>query len=207
MFEAESLPLVEQWEESTTVANYYGSGYIQWTGPSYNNQPGNGLMERALYVDQAGRYRVQWRTQIGMGNNATEHNDIWLKFPDATDYYGKAGNDPETRRYPKPICEDQNFIDGIEALPQVSQATCAAGSTSDGWMKVYSSGATDWKWSTRTSDSDAHDIYVEFDQPGVYTISFSARADWMLLDRVVMHREDVTDGVAQDQAQAETPCE
>jgi len=207
MFEAESLPLVEDWQVSQTEPGYYGTGYIQWEGPSFNGRPGSGLIERALRFDQAGRYRVQWRTRIGLGTNATEHNDIWLKFPDVADYYGKAGDDPETRRYPKPQCDDAAFIAGIEALPQVSEAACAAGSTSDGWLKVYSSGATDWRWSARTSDNDAHDIYIEVAEPGVYTLQFSARADFMLLDRVVIHRESVPESTAQAEDQPETPCE
>ena len=207
MFEAESLPINEQWLIASDVPEFYADGYIYWSGQSFNNQPGNGQMDVTLGIPEAGRYRVQWRTQIGMGDNATEHNDIWLRFPDAADYYGKAGDNPETRRYPAPICNDAAFIEMIEALPEVSDAGCANGSTSDGWMKVYSSGATMWKWSTRTSDNDAHDIYVEFDAPGAYTMQFSARADFMLLDRVVIHREDVDNALAQAEDQAETPCD
>ena len=207
MFEAESLPLVEEWTETTDQAGFFGDSYIYWAGPSYNNTPGNGLMEVELGIPAAGRYRVQWHTRIGMGTNATEHNDIWLKFANASDYYGKAGNDPESRRYPRPICEDTDFIDMIEAMPQVSEARCAVGSTTEGWMKVYSSGATNWRWSAFTSDSDAHQIFVEFDAPGAYTMQLSARADWMLLDRIVVHREDVADKVAQAADQPETPCD
>lgn len=163
-------------------------------------------MEVELGIPAAGRYRVQWHTRIGMGDNPTEHNDIWLRFTNAADYYGKSGDDPESRRYPRPICEDADFIQTIEDMPQVSEARCAEGSSSDGWMKVYSSGATDWRWSTRTSDNDAHEIYVEFDAAGAYTMQLSARADWMLLDRVVVHEEDVSDDVALAADQAETPC-
>jgi len=72
-------------------------------------------------------------------------------------------------------------------------------------MKVYSSGARDWKWSTRTSDHDAHDIHVEYGAAGVYTLELSARADFHLIDRIVLHEESV----AQSTVEAEgptTPC-
>ena len=91
-------------------------------------------------------------------------------------------------------------------LPEVSEATCPNGSTADGWLKVYSSGATEWKWSTRTSDNDAHDIYIEIDAPGVHTLELSARGDHHLIDRIVLHHESVDDNTATDAALMATPC-
>lgn len=204
--EAEDLPLNASWQIGTDEPGYSGSGYIVWTGSSSNNRPGNGLMEIAIRVPEAGRYRLQWRNRIGKGNNTTEHNDTWLRFTDAVDYYGKKGpSDEESRRYPKPQCEDDDFMDAIRSRTEISEARCAAGSTRDGWMKVYSSGARDWRWSTRTSDNDAHDIFVEYDAPGVYTVQMSARADFHLIDRIVLHREEVERSVVEAEM-APTPC-
>jgi hypothetical protein len=202
--EAEDLPLVEDWAVQSDVAGFSGRGYIAWTGSSSNNRPGNGYMAVRLRVPNAGRYRLQWRNRIGRGTNTTEHNDTWVRFPDAADYYGKRGpTDDESRRYPRPICEDDAFMATVRE--RVAAAECARGSTRDGWMKVYSSGARDWRWSTRTSDSDAHDIYAAFDAAGVYTLELSARADFHFIDRIVLHEETV-DRVIVEAAEAPTPC-
>lgn len=202
--EAEDLPLVQAWETASTEPGFSGRGYLLWTGSSSNNRPGNGMMSIRIAVPEAGRYRFQWRNRIGRGDNTTEHNDTWVRFVDAADFYGlRLRRGAESRRYPKPICEDQSFMEGVRS--RVDEARCAEGSTRDGWMKVYSSGARDWRWSTRTSDNDAHDIYVEFDTPGIHTLELSQRADFHLIDRLVLHRDDVAQGIVEDPLPP-TPC-
>lgn len=207
VFEAESLPITQDWVVATDEAGYTGDGYIEWTGRSRNNDPSYGRIDVALQIDTPGRYRLQWRNRIGMGDNPTEHNDTWVRFPDAADYYGLKGQQgAEIRRYPKPICEDDTFTSSIIALDAVDEATCVEGSSRDGWLKVYSSGARDWKWSTRTSDNDASAIMVEFGAPGTYILNLAARGDHHLIDRVVLHEESIDDDTVRDLNLAETPC-
>jgi len=208
VIEAESLPLVEDWTVSTDRDGYSGSGYIEWTGSSHNNDPTHGVTMISLCLESAGRWRLQWRNRIGIGTNTTEHNDTWAKFPDADDYFGVRGpSDGESRRYPKPICEDDTFMTSVRDMATVSEATCVHGSTTDGWLKVYSSGASDWRWSTRTSDSDAHDVVLEVDSPGVYTLALAARAEAHLIDRIVVHEADLEDATVQDLSLVETAVE
>lgn len=200
--EAEDLPINEMWEVGTDFEGFDGEGYIVWSGPSHNNDPTNGVMSIAIRIPEAGRYQLDWRARIGMGTNTTEHNDAWVRFPDADDYYGLKGEEgAEIRRYHKPICEDADAMAAIEALPDVTTADCARGSTRDAWMKVYSSGASDWRWTARTSDSDASIVSAEFDAPGVYTLELAARADFFLIDRILLRLESVGD----DDARARTP--
>lgn len=45
---------------------------------------------------------------------------------------------------------------------------------------------------------------VEFDAAGVYTLELAARADFFLIDRMIIHKEGISDAVAQ--AAAETTC-
>ena len=73
-------------------------------------------------------------------------------------------------------------------------------------MKVYSSGATDWRWIANTSDNDASFPMAEFDAPGIYTLELAARADYNLIDRLVIHQDDLNDNVVRDLALATTPC-
>ncbi len=209
VIEAEDLPLAADWQTATTEAGFTGSGYIVWTGNSQNNNPGQGTISIDVYVPVAGRYRWRWRNRIGMGTNTTEHNDTWLRWPDlaVTGYYGMKNPGNESRRYPKPTCDDGNLMQMIEQDATVASAGCPNGSTSDGWMKIYSSGASDWSWSTRTSDNDAHNIFIEVAQPGVVTFEISARADFHLIDRIVLSEESVADNVAEDTGAMPTPCD
>jgi hypothetical protein len=208
VFEAESIPIDEMWEIGTAESGFNGSGYIEWTGESHNNDPTNGVIDLTLRVPEAGRYQLTWRTRIGMGDNTTEHNDTWVTFPDADDYYGLKGTaDAEIRRYPKPICDDGAAMDAIMAMDQVDTADCVRGSTTGGWLKVYSSGANDWRWSARTSDSDASTVTIEFDDAGDYTMRLAARADHSLLDRVVLYREGISSDAREDLSLPETRCE
>ena len=207
VIEAEKLKLSASWKTGNQTAGAHGTGYIQWTGTSQNSTPGSGLISVKLGIDQPGRYRMQWRSRIGAGTNTTEHNDTWVRFPDATAFYGmKTISGGESRRYPKPQCDDSTFMAKVLALPKVQSATCPAGSTASGWFKVYCSGASDWKWSTNTSDNDAHQIYAEFASAGTYTLELSARADAHLIDRIVIHRDSVADAVATAAGATETPC-
>lgn len=207
VIEAENLPLIEDWAVATENAGYTGAGYIDWLGPSFNNDPTHGVMEVKIRITEPGRYQLQWHTRIGNGTNTTEHNDSWVKFPDADDYYGLKG-DPgaEIRRYWKPACDDPALMAQIEANADVDVANCAMGSTRDGWMKVYSSGANDWRWSAFTSDNDGSAVSAEFGSPGVYTFSMAARADRNLIDRIILHHEDETNATVRDLALAETAC-
>lgn len=207
VIEAESLPLVEQWAVRTDEPGYLGTGFIEWTGSSHNGDPTHGVMVIDVDLEQAGRYRLQWRNRIGEGTNTTEHNDTWVRFADAADFFGSKGPlDAQQRVYPRPQCGDGAFLAGIEALADVASAACVAGSSRDGWLKVYSSGARDWRWSTRTNDHDAHDVIVEVDAPGVYAFELAARADHHLIDRIVLHEASVPDGTVRDEANRETRC-
>lgn len=208
VFEAESLPLNEDWAIGTSEGGFSGSGYIEWTGASHNNDPTHGVIDVTIRVPEAGRYQLTWLTQIGRGDNTTEHNDTWVRFPDADDFYGLKG-DPgaEIRRYPKPICDDTDAMNALMAMADIDTADCVRGSSRDGWLKVYSSGANDWRWSARTSDSDASIVTMEFDAPGDYTMQLAARADFSLIDRVVIYREGTSSGDREDLALPETRCD
>ncbi|MEM6532041.1 MAG: hypothetical protein AAF654_05425 [Myxococcota bacterium] len=198
-FEAEQLPFGDNWELATAEAGFSGTGYIQWTGNSQNNNPGEGLMSLTLAVDTPGLYQLQWRTGVGRGDNGTEHNDTWLRFPDAAAYFGRrVRQGQETRRYPRPLCEDEVAMSAIVSAEGIEEATCPDGSTREGWLKVYrsgnvreSDGALRWTWHAFTSDNDAHDVHVLFESAGEYTMEVSARGDFHLLDRVVLHPFDL----------------
>lgn len=206
VIEAESLPFTEDWSLGSD-GEASGGEYIEWTGSSHNNDTSFGRFAVSILVEEAGLYQLQVRNRVGRGEDPTEHNDTWMRFPDAAAFYGIQGSpDAEDRVYPRPQCEDPDFLAGVEAMPNVTEASCPNGTSRDGYFKVYSSGALDWKWSARTSDNDAHDVVVRFDEPGLYTYQLAARGDFHRLDRIVLHRIELERSTVRDLSLAETSC-
>eukprot|EP01104_Vermistella_antarctica_P017936 TRINITY_DN6495_c0_g1_i1.p1 TRINITY_DN6495_c0_g1~~TRINITY_DN6495_c0_g1_i1.p1 ORF type:complete len:405 (+),score=122.49 TRINITY_DN6495_c0_g1_i1:121-1215(+) len=210
VIQAESLSLVDDWETASSIAGSTGNGYIEWTGPSVNSRITTGIINTQIRVDKAGTYRIQWRSFVGEGTNPTEHNDGWLNFPDAEEFFGYRDTDDNTQTlvYPKPLCEDQTFLNQVMQRPGVTLAKCSNGASDQGFFKVYRHGAIDdWVWNTCTSDSDCHYLGVTFSAPGVYTMQVAARADFYLIDRIVIYKIDSVDSaVATDLDHSETKC-
>ena len=152
----------------TTKAGYTGASYITWEGGDKFSNPGVGTINAKIKITKTGTYRFQWRNAVGEGTNTTEFNDSWLKFPDASDFYGQKGNDVNSRVYPKGS--------GKTPLPE--------GAGSNGWFKIYTGGTTNWNWNSNTSDNDAHQVYVVFNTPGTYTMQISGRSDKHAIDRI-----------------------
>ena len=185
VIEAERLDLAQGWNTGNSFSGATGSGYIVWKGGNSFGSPGNGTISVSIEIHTPGTYRFEWRNRVGHGTNSTEANDSWVRFPDADDFYGeKNGN----RVYPKGSGKSPN----------------PAGASADGWFKVYLSGTTDWTWSTNTSDHNAHQVYAEFDSPGVYTLQISGRSNDHLIDRITLALAGQN---ATDLSLGETLCE
>ena len=107
------------------------------------------------------------------GDDPTEGNDSWLRFADAADFFGRKGNGDVV--YPAGI--------GKSPTPE--------GASSDGWLKIYRSGTPlGFKWQARTSDNDAHDVFVTFERAGTYTMEVSGRSAGHAIDKFVLYQED-----------------
>jgi len=188
VIEAESFrPLPELWADATTTegasnindaSSASGSDFIVWQGRQYLNAPGNGELVFWLEINNPGLYRFDWRNQVGLGTNTTDHNDTWLKI-DADAFFGEKG-DGSSVVCPKGF--DPSSNDCVGGEPN--------GSGSEGWFKVFSSGANTWRWSARTSDRDGHLIYARFDRVGFYPIRLSARSSFHVIDRIVLYSEE-----------------
>ncbi|MEM9935523.1 MAG: Ig-like domain-containing protein [Bacteroidota bacterium] len=187
MIEAESISPVDGWVIENSLNEYSGSGYIKWDGSDQFNNPGQGIMSYSIQVNTPGRYRVNWKSRIAIGTNGTEHNDSWLRFPDASDFYGQRGS---SKVYPK----------GTGKTPNPK------GNSGDGWLKVFMNEVNKWAWAAYTSDHDAHEIFVEFDTPGIYTLEISGRSNGHAIDRVVLYSDSISGAEATSDQQPETPC-
>ncbi|WP_116770115.1 hypothetical protein [Maribacter litoralis] len=168
MVEFESGQFSDDWELKTQGDNYTGDGYMVWTGDQFLGSPGNGTVTFKLNITTPGTYRFEWRSSVTTGDQGTEHNDSWLRFADADDFFGEKN---DSRVYPKDTGKTPN----------------PNGSSKDGWFKIYRSGNDlDFKWNTSTSDNDAHKIYVTFNTAKIYTMEVSARSSGHAIDKFAL---------------------
>ncbi len=176
--EFESAAFEGNWTMKNNGNNFSGDGYLVWEGPQYFNDPGNGVIMFKIKITNPGAYQFIWRNGIKAGNDGTEHNDTWLRFNDADDFYGKKGN---SIVYPNDTGKTPN----------------PKGASKDGWFKIYRSGSNlDFKWQSRTSDHDAHDVFVKFDAPGTYLMEVSARSSNHALDKFVLFNSSWAEAAA-----------
>lgn len=158
----------------SSPGNATGGDFIVWEGSQFLNQTGNSVISYPVEITTTGTYQFKWRTQVGNGTSSTDHNDTWLKI-EGDAFYGQKGTNG-TIVCPKGFNGNTNDCTGN--VPE--------GSGGNGWFKIYSSGSTNWTWSTNTSDNDAHQIYARFDNPGTYNILISVRSSSHALDRMVL---------------------
>ncbi|WP_405415753.1 putative Ig domain-containing protein [Maribacter sp. Asnod1-A12] len=173
VIEMENLTYGTNWTEETTETGFTGSGYLYNSVDSFTT-PGNGTITTEVEITTPGVYRFQWHNNIGIedpDDPTTEHNDAWLRFDNADDFYGAKNVDGSgSIVYPK----------GLSKTPEVE------GESADGWLKVYTN-TLGWNWSTKTSDNDAHWVFVEFDNVGSYTMEISSRSEGHSIDRIALH--------------------
>ena len=174
------------WSKKTAASGFSGANYLEWTGSDNFNNPGNGVISAKVKINSPGKYRFQWRNKVGKGNDATEHNDTWLKI-NANDFFGEKNG---KKVYPK----------------GAGKSPVAEGASANGWMKVYSNGTTAWSWRSSTNDFDPHAVFAQFNSAGVYTIQISGRSKNHLVDRMVLYKTSISEANATNLSRSETLC-
>jgi hypothetical protein len=174
LIEMETFPLNEYWSVKNEIPGFSGEGYITWIGDEYFGDSSHGRMVYQIRITNPGTYMMKWYTMVGRGTDDTEHNDTWFKIDDAAAFYGLREDGNIVR--PHGVCTDD----------------CPQGSGHDGYFKVYGAFHDRWWWHASTSDHDMHDIMVEFDEPGIYTIKIAARSSWHYIDKMVLFNVDMT---------------
>ena len=192
VIEAESLNrLSSGWNRESGASGFTGNGFLAWRGSDSFNTPGNGTIQLKVRINSPGRYRFIWRNRIGIvasSNATTEHNDSWLRIPDASLFLAQRGS---SIIYPR----------GSGRTPNPE------GASSNGWFKIYTNTIA-WNWNTKTSDFDAHDVYAQFNSPGIYTIQISGRSKGHFIDRIVLFDESrISLSFATSTSRGETDCD
>lgn len=168
----ENFTAPANWQVATTIAGYTNTGYLRYAGTNNFNTPGIDTISISIRITTTGVYRFQWRNKVGQGTSSTDFNDSWLRFNDASEFFAADSTD--------------HTIDVIYPFGS-GQTPNPNGAGADNWFKVYLSGTTGWTWSTWTSDNDAHAIYIQFDNPGTYTMEISGRSFDHLIDRIHLY--------------------
>lgn len=164
------------WNLKSDGDTYSGEGYMVWEGDQHLGNPGNGTATFKIKITNPGTYRFMWNSAVKTGDSGTDHNDSWLRFNDADDFYGQNGSGTSTV-YPKDTGKTPN--------PE--------GATKDGWFKVYRSGNNlDFKWQASTFDNNGHNIFVVFENAGTYVMEVSARSSGHGIDKFVLFNDSVT---------------
>lgn len=182
--EFEDAELSEDWKQKSDGNGFSGKGYMVWEGSQHLGTPGNGVAIYKIKIDNPGTYQFLWKSAVKTGNNGTEHNDTWLRFNDASDFYGGKGT---SKVYPRDTGKTPN--------PE--------GASKDGWFKIYRSGNDlDFKWQSSTFDNNGHDVFVVFENPGIYTMEVSARSSGHGIDKFVLFSNALTKAEAIDDSNA-----
>ncbi|MEL7160483.1 MAG: DUF5060 domain-containing protein, partial [Bacteroidota bacterium] len=189
VIELENADDYDGWETAMTIGGATGSGYLHWTGDQFFNQTGNGVLRFPIQISLPGTYRFEWRVAVGFGNNGTEHNDSWLKI-NGNPFYAEKGG---ARLKPKPACNNDPAFG------------CPEGSSTNGFFKIYGGGVNDFRWQARTSDNDAHQIFVDFPTAGNYEIEVNARSSFHAIDRMVLYHSSVSSSTARSLTNPESP--
>lgn len=176
--EFENAVFTNDWELKTFLEGATGEGYMVWNGADFFSRPIVGRTTFSIKITTAGTYRFLWHSAYTIGDNGTEHNDTWLRFSDAEDYYASKG---DGKVYPK----------GVGKTPNPE------GASADGWFKIYRSGNDKgFKWQARTYDRDPHQIYVTFDQAKVYKMEVSGRSNGHAVDKFLLHLDTINEADA-----------
>ena len=179
----------DRWKIATETFEGEQVTYLHWTGAQSFSALSGAPIVYKIKINNPGTYRFAWRMRVGLGESKGEHNDAWLKI-DAEDFYGIKDN---AKVYPKPLCNSDPNL------------TCAAGTSTQGYMKAFGN-RLDYGFVTNTNDHVAHRVWVVFSEAKEYTITVDARSSYLFIDRMVLHRSDVSGSVAFNMSNPESSC-
>ncbi|WP_289060113.1 hypothetical protein [uncultured Zobellia sp.] len=188
--EFENAQFPADWVLKTDGDSFSGEGYMVWEGNQYLGNPGNGKASFKIEIENTGTYRFIWKSAVKLGNNGSDHNDTWLRFNDADDFYAQKES---SIVYPRDTGKSPN----------------PDGASKDGWFKIYRSGSDlDFKWQSSTFDNNGHNVYVVFEEAGIYTMEVSARSSGHGIDRFVLFNDSISqsDAISDDKNLSEIRC-
>ncbi|GLU44904.1 PKD domain-containing protein [Allomuricauda sp. NBRC 101325] len=196
--EENGLVIVEAESGETTgwdITNLDGTTGIIANTNSFSNQNGTTIPYQ-VNITNPGVYRFNWRSFYS-GGSSTDENDNWLRFPNNSDVWffaidETAGNPGNEAAIIANLQGAQTEIIFPGGSSRVTTETTPQGETTNGYFKIYRSGGTSevYDWQARTSDNDAHSVYVWFVNPGTYTMEISERSLGHAIDKFALYKVD-----------------
>ncbi|SHJ02657.1 PKD domain-containing protein [Pseudozobellia thermophila] len=190
VIEAESGTLTPGWTETTTG----GAVGIIATNDSFNSQS-KGTIPYQIQITNPGVYRFNWRSFYS-GDSSTDENDSWLRFPNNENvwFFGYKGTPADEASLIANLTGEQENVVFPKGSSRVTSETTPEGSGSNGYFKIWRSGGTSetYDWQAKTSDEDAHNVYVWFVNPGTYTMEISERSAGHTIDKMALYKLDGT---------------
>ena len=188
VIEAESGAYAPEWSETTLN----GAIGILANTNSLNGQNG-GTISYEINITDPGVYRFNWRSFYS-GESATDENDNWLRFPNNDDvwFFGYKGNPGTEVDIIANLNADQESIVFPKGSSRSTSDNEPEGSSGNGYFKIYRSGGLPetYDWQARTSDNDAHNIYIWFVNPGTYSFEVSERSAGHAIDKMALYKVD-----------------
>ncbi|MEO1652345.1 MAG: gliding motility-associated C-terminal domain-containing protein [Bacteroidota bacterium] len=194
-----------EWEFRTTNLNqtngapfpssFSGDGYLYYTGPNLFQDGGNAIIEYNIEITDPGKYRFIYASAIGTGNNGTEHNDAWVKFPDADAFYAYRASSnsiavPNDQGVNRDNPDPNNPILKAAYPGATYKVPEGADIRNNGFFKIFMNQLNDWWYEGATSDNEGYPVYVRFENPGVYTMQISGRSNGFAIDRAILWKEE-----------------
>ncbi|WP_010180156.1 hypothetical protein [Aquimarina agarilytica] len=189
VIQAETATLNTDWQLKTTIDGYNGTGYIVWEGPDLfwrEKIQTSSALKYNVQIDEPGTFEFKWRSVVGKGSNTTEHNDTWLKIPDADDFYtyvnrdfvfnGKKDDQGKKIEIKLTNAPGKFYPNGSEKTP-----TGIAGENKQGYMKIFMNSAN-WTEIASTWDHNGFRVFAEFKNKGTYTIEIVPRSSFHAID-------------------------
>ncbi|HEY8399860.1 MAG TPA: putative Ig domain-containing protein [Cytophagaceae bacterium] len=164
------------WIYQNDKPGYTGNGFIQYVGGDATGVPGKSQLTYTFRVKEAGRHSFKMRAF----RDDYHDNDVWVRFPHGG-VVTKIDND-------------------------------STGSLGSEWFKAMIGARDTWYGFVKTQlhgtswGETLHDIYVDFPEPGVYTVQFSGRASMFRIDRFMLYYKK-SSFFGMDPANPESPRE
>lgn len=107
VMDVESAPATGNWRLERSIGGFKGRGYYVWRGDNLFGASGAGqsTLRYRFRINRPGNYELSWRSRIAEGNNRTESNDSWVRFPTGRNVPGEQALNGWTKAYMNVIGE------------------------------------------------------------------------------------------------------
>lgn len=183
-FQAEAMDVLngDDWVTSSEVANAGSDTVVVWEGDdSFETYDKDTALGAAVVITTPGTYQLKVRSKAGDTNDPSKKNDNWVTIE---------GDD--SRIYSHDPQGEKVFAKGN---PYGETNVTTANDSSNGALKFYNNNPFDFSFQTSAIDNNPEPIFIDFPEPGNYSLMIGARSSGFILDMVFLKLESLPDSV------------